>query len=167
MYPPELEIKDTTECPTSASYLDLLLSIGRDGQLCASLFDKMDDFNFHITNFPFLSGNIPSSPNYVIFISQLIRYARACSSEYFILRAVRLSNKLLGQGYVKERLKSSVRKFYGRYGDLTKQYEAPPLLNVTRQSGWWPYTVTPPLIHITPVFDRYWFGLCCRIWLFT
>ena len=50
------------------------------------------------------------------FISQLIQYARACSSyECFILRAMRLSNKLLGQGYVKERLKSSLRKFYGRY----------------------------------------------------
>ena len=33
MYPAELEIKDTTESTTSASYLDLLLSIGRDGQL--------------------------------------------------------------------------------------------------------------------------------------
>ena len=30
MYPPELEIKDTTESNTSASYLDLLLSIGRE-----------------------------------------------------------------------------------------------------------------------------------------
>ena len=35
----------------------------------------------------------------------------------------RLSNKLLEQGYVKERLKSSLRKFYGRYGDFIKQYE--------------------------------------------
>ena len=105
MYPPELEIKDTTESNTSASYLDLLLSIGRDGQLRTSLYDKRDDFNFHITNFPFLSSNIPSSPAYGVFISQLIRYARACSSyECFILRAMRLSNKLLGQGYVKERL---------------------------------------------------------------
>ena len=43
----------------------------------------------------------------------------------FILRAVRLSNKLFGQGYVKERLRSSLRKFYGRYGDLIKQYEVP------------------------------------------
>ena len=32
-YPVELEIKDTTESTTSAYYLDLLLSIGRDGQL--------------------------------------------------------------------------------------------------------------------------------------
>ena len=79
-----------------------------------------------ITNFPFLSSNIPSSPAYGVFISQIIRYARACSSyECFILRVVRLSNELLGQGYVKERLKSSLRKFYGRYGNLTKQYEVP------------------------------------------
>ena len=102
------------------------LSIGRDGQLHTSLYDKRDDFNFHITNFPFLSSNIPSSPAYGVFISQLIRYARACSSyECFILRALRLSNKLLGQGYVKERLRSSLSKFYGQYGDLIKQYEVP------------------------------------------
>ena len=92
MYPAELEIKDTTESTTSASYLDLLLSIGRDGQLHTSIYDKRDDFNFHITNFPFLSSNIPSSPAYGFFISQLIRYSRACSSyECFILRARRLS----------------------------------------------------------------------------
>ena len=122
MYPVELEIKDTTESNTSASYLDLLLSIGRDGQLHTSIYDKRDDFNFHITNFPFLSSNIPTSPAYGVFISQLIRYARACSSYgYFILRATRLSNKLLEQGYVKERLK--LRMFYGWYGDLIKQYE--------------------------------------------
>ena len=123
MYPAELEIKDTTESTTSASYLDLLLSIGRDGQLHTSIYDKRDDFNFHITNFPFLSSNIPSSPAYGVFISQLIRYARACSSyECFILRARRLSSKLLKQGYLVERLKSSFRKFYGRYGDLIEQY---------------------------------------------
>ena len=128
MYPVELEIKDTTESNTSASNLDLLLSIGRDGRLHTSMYDKRNDFNFHITNFPFLSSNIPSNiptlPAYGVFISQLIQYARACSSYgCFILSATRLSNKLLEQGYVKERLKSSLRKFYGRYGDLFKQYE--------------------------------------------
>ena len=124
MYPSELEIKDTTESIIYASYLNLLPSISRDGQLRTS--NKRDDFNFHITNFPFLSSNIPSPPAYVVFISRLNRYVRDCSSyECFILRVVRISNKLLGQGFVKERLKSSLRKFYGRYGDLTKQYEVP------------------------------------------
>ena len=99
MYPVKLEIKDTTESNTSASYLDLLLSIGWDGQLHTSIYDKRDDFNCLITNFPFLSSNIPTSPAYGVFISQLIRYARACSSYgCFILRATRLSNKLLEQG---------------------------------------------------------------------
>ena len=41
MYPAELEIKDTTESNTSASYLDLLLSIESDGQLRTSLYDNM------------------------------------------------------------------------------------------------------------------------------
>ena len=124
MYPAEFEIKDTTESNTFSSYLYLLLSIENDGQLHTSLYDKRDDFNFHITNFPFLSSNIPSSPAYGVSISQLIRYARACSSyEFLFLRAEHLSSKLLGQGYVMEHLKSSLRKFYGRYGDLIKHYE--------------------------------------------
>ena len=97
-------------------------------QLHTSLYDKRDDFNFHITNFPFLSSNIPSSPAYGVFISQRIRYVRVCSSyKWFIMRAARLSCKLHGQGYFRERLKSSLRKLYvyGRYGDLVKHYEVP------------------------------------------
>ena len=119
MYPTEFEIKGATESNTSASYLDLLLSIGRDVQLRTSVYDKRDDFSFHITNFPYLSNNIPSSPAYNFFMSLLIRYARAGSSyECFTLMSSRLSYKLLEQGYVRERLKSSLRKLYRRYGDL-------------------------------------------------
>ena len=73
-------------------------------------------------------SNIQSSPEYGVFISQLSRYTGACSSYgCFILRAGRLSNKPLGQEFVKERLKSSLMKFYGRYAyeDLIKQYEFP------------------------------------------
>ena len=119
-------IKGTSESNTSASYLDLLLSIERDGQLHTSIYYKRDDFNLHIIHFPFLSINIPASPAYGVFISQSLRYARACSSyECFILKARGLSNKFLEQGYSKERSKSSLKKFYGRNGDLIKQYEAP------------------------------------------
>ena len=123
MYLAELEIKDTTESITSASCLDFLLSIGRDGQLHTSVYDKRDNFNFHTPNFLFLSSNFPSLPAFCVFISQLLRYARACSSyECFIPRARWLSSKLLKQGYLVERLKSSFRKFHGRYGDLIQQY---------------------------------------------
>ena len=169
MYPAELEIKNTKESNTSTSYFDFLLSIGSDGQLCTSLYDKRDDFNFHITNFLFLSSNIRSSPAYGVFISQIIRFARACYSyNCFILWAVRLSNRLLGEGYVKERWKSSLRKFYGRYGDLIKQYE----VHLSHMLGdileddhiqW-----QPPLIkHYTNFWPCYWSWHCYQIWLFT
>ena len=46
MYPVELEIKDTTESNTSTSYLDLLLSIERDGQLHTSIYEKTWRFQF-------------------------------------------------------------------------------------------------------------------------
>ena len=179
MYPAELEIKDTTESNTSAYYLDLLLSIESDGQLRTSLYDKRDDFNFrcdgasvllyftsHITNFPFLSSNIPSSPAYGVFISQLIRYARACSSyECFILRAERLSSKLLGHGYVMERLKSSLRKFYGRYGDLIKHYEVSPSQMLHDILGHDHVQLHPQLIrHYTNLRTYYRTGLYYRFW---
>ena len=110
-----------------------------------SFYDKCDDFNFHITNFPFLSCNIISSPAYGVFISQLIRYARTCSSyECFILRAVRLSNKLLGQGNVKESLRSSREVLWSVRGSYQTIW-GPPLPNVTRHSGWWPSTVIPSI----------------------
>ena len=81
-----------------------------------------------------------------VFISQLIRYARACSSyECFILRAVRLSNKLLGQGYVKEHLKSSAKEVSTVCTGISPNNMRPPLPNETRHSGWWPYTVTPSI----------------------
>ena len=54
--PSELEIKDTTDTDKSASYLDLFLEITTDGRLHAKIYDKRDDFNFPIVNFPFPSS---------------------------------------------------------------------------------------------------------------
>ena len=52
-----------------------ILIIDSGGKLSTRLYDKRDDFDFHIVNFPFLSSNIPSGPSYGVYISQLIRYA--------------------------------------------------------------------------------------------
>ena len=73
IYLKELEIKDTTDAPKWANYLDHL-EFDEDGKLFKRLYDKHDDFDFHIVNFPYLSSNIPESPAYGVFVSQLIRY---------------------------------------------------------------------------------------------
>jgi hypothetical protein len=62
IYPIELEIKDTTYTDISASYLDLHLEIDSEGWLRTKLYDKRDDFNFPIVNFPFICCNIPAAP---------------------------------------------------------------------------------------------------------
>ena len=74
-------------------------------------------------NFPHLSSNIPSSPAYGVYISQLIRYARACSHyQDFLQRHRNLLRKLLSQGFVKSRLIVFLKKFIGRYPDLIEKY---------------------------------------------
>jgi hypothetical protein len=123
IYPNELEIKDTTESSTSASYLDVLLNIDASGKLTTQLYDKRDDFNFAIVNFPYTCSNIPLSPAYGVYISQLIRYARACSTyNQFSSRGRLLTDKLIIQGFLQFRLMSAFCKFYGRYNDLIHNY---------------------------------------------
>ena len=123
IYPPELEIKDTTDSTHSASYLDLHLEFDNNGKLATRIYDKRDDFDFKVVNFPYLCSNIPSSPAYGVYISQLIRYSRACSDYHdFLQRCVVLTEKLLKQGYVRPRLVKAFKKFYGRHHDLVKRY---------------------------------------------
>ena len=61
-----------------APFLDLHLSIS-NGFVSSKIYDKRDDFDFDIVNFPFLDGDVPCRPSYAVYISQLIRFARVCS----------------------------------------------------------------------------------------
>jgi hypothetical protein len=77
---------------------------------------RKDDFNFKIINFSNMCSNTTASPAYGVYISQLIRYARA-NSNYsdFLKRHLYLRNRLLDQGYTKIRIIRSLRKFIFRY----------------------------------------------------
>ena len=75
IYPTELQLNKTNSSDTEAPFLDLNLSITK-GIVSSKIYDKRDDFNFEIVNFPFLDGDVPRSPSYGVYISQLIRFAR-------------------------------------------------------------------------------------------
>ena len=70
--------------------------------------NKGGDSNY--LRLPNMCSNIPASPAYGVYISQLIRYARA-SSNYsdFLKRHLHLRNRLLDQGYKKIRLIRSLK----------------------------------------------------------
>jgi len=119
----ELEIKDTTDTDRSASYLDIHLEIDSEGRLRTKLYDKRDDFNLPIVNFPFICSNIPAAPAYGVYISHTLRYPRACDSYKDSLdRGLLLTRKLLNQGFLLVKLKSSLRIIYGRHHDLVDRY---------------------------------------------
>ena len=65
----------------------------------SKIYDKRVDYNFEIVIFPFPDEDVPRSPSYDVYISQLIRFARACSYiDNFNNRNLFLTAKLLKQG---------------------------------------------------------------------
>ena len=116
IYASQLTVGKANKSDHLADYLDLTFIIDSGGKLSTRLYDKHDDFDFHIVNFPFLSSNIPSGPSYGAYVSQLIRYTR-CRLHYddFRYRHKSLVDRLLSQGYITLRLENSFKKFCGRY----------------------------------------------------
>ena len=93
IYPPELQLNKAN------TSLDLHLSIS-NGFVSSKIYDKRDDFDFDIVNFPFLDGDVPRSTSYGVYISQLIRFARVSSHVADSnARNKSLTAKLLQQGY--------------------------------------------------------------------
>ena len=78
IYPSELQLNKASTSDTEAVFLDLHLSISND-IISTKIYDKGDDFDFEIINFPFLDGDAPRSTSYGVYISQLIRIPRASS----------------------------------------------------------------------------------------
>ena len=68
IYPAELQLNKANSSDTEALFLGLNLSI-TNGIVSSKIYDKQDDFNFEIVNFPFLDGDVPCSPSYGVYIS--------------------------------------------------------------------------------------------------
>ena len=85
---------------TEAPFLDLDLSI-TNGIVSSKNCDKQDYCYFEIlVNFPFLDVDVPRSPTYGVYISQLIRFARVCSNvDEINNRNLFLTAKILKQGF--------------------------------------------------------------------
>ena len=54
----ELQLNKANSADTEAPFLDLHLTIS-DGFVFSNIYDKRDDFDFDIANFPFLDGDLP------------------------------------------------------------------------------------------------------------
>ena len=79
-------------------------------------YDKCDDFDFGIVNFPFLDGDVPRRASYGVYISQLIRFARVSNHvTYFNTRNKYLTAKFLQQDYRYHILRKAFSEVYRRH----------------------------------------------------
>jgi hypothetical protein len=118
------------------------------------MYNIYSNINFPIVNFSFICSNIPAAPAYGVCISQLIRYSRACVSyQDFLDKGLLLTKKLLNQGFLLVKLKSSLRKFYGCHQRLGW-----PLWNicVTNDHGY-----VPLVVNTYRSFPRSWLITVC------
>ena len=122
IYPPELQLNKANSSDTKAAFLDLHLSIV-DGFVSCKIYDKRDDFDFEIVNFPFLDGDVPRVASCGVYISQLLRFSRVSSHVTdFNIRNKLLTAKLHNHGYWYHKLRKAFSKFYRRHFDLVSKF---------------------------------------------
>ena len=97
------------------------MSISND-TVCNQIYDKRQEFDFEIVNFPFLNDYVPRSTYYRVYISQLSRFARASSH----VADFNTCNTLLTQKLLNNALGvinfAFFSKFYPRYYDLISKF---------------------------------------------
>ena len=96
----EIEIRYTVYTASrTASYLDLHIEIDSEGRLRTKRYYKRANFNVPIVKYLFIFSNIPAAAVCGVYISQFVRYSRACVSDYAILddREYLQTRKILNQ----------------------------------------------------------------------
>ena len=121
IYPSELQLNKANVSDAEASFFGFTFI--SDGFVKTKIYDKRDDFDFNIVNFPFLDGDVPRSASYGVYISQLIRFARvSIHVDDFNTCNKILTAKLLRQGYRYHQLRKAFSKIYWRQFDIVSKY---------------------------------------------
>ena len=105
IYPSELTLEPSHGTGLEDHFLDLNINMSDNNKLSFKMYNKMDDFDFEVINFPFPESNIHSNITYSAFFSLLLKYARICSNYIdFKNRCKILSQKLILRGFSANKL---------------------------------------------------------------
>ena len=124
VYPKELQLNKANTSDKETSFLDLNIKV-ISSNIHTSVYDKRNDFGFPIVNFPWLNGDDPRLPSYGIYISQLVRFARCCTSVfYFHSKNLQITSIFLTQGHRYHKLRRTFGKFLRSYSELLSKFGA-------------------------------------------
>ena len=123
IYPKDLILNNENKHDKHCTFLDIDITINRNKTLTTNIYDKRDDFQFTINNFPNVSGNIHAARSHGIVISQLIRYSKVCMKvNDFICRTKNMMQKLRDQFFNTKMLRKKFSNFYDKYYHLVSKY---------------------------------------------
>ena len=118
IHPAEMVLKNTNISPNEVNYLDLNITIcAISVKYVYVSYDKRDDFNFKIMNYPNLSGNFPKKP--CCGVMELIRYANInLHIDSFKLNVLVMVDKLITQNFHRKKLHEIFIYFGKMYSHL-------------------------------------------------
>ena len=115
IYPREMILNATNISRDKCTFLDLKISIYH-GKFIYGSYDKRDDFNFHVVNFPNLKGNVPARQSYGVYTSQLVRFCDINITYNGFMRDIgKMNGCLLNQGFKNNLLKKKYAEFCNKY----------------------------------------------------
>ena len=125
IYPRELQLNKANTSDTETSLLDLNMKVIGSKYSYQRLRQTAMTLDFPIVNFPWLSSDVPRLPSYGIYISQLVRFARCCTSVLdFHSKNLQITSKILTQGYRYNKLRKTFGKFLRSYSELLSKFGA-------------------------------------------
>ena len=125
IYPPSLELSQENDDLSQAAVLDMFVSV-KEGYFRTKVYNKTDDFPFHVVSMPFLESNISFKVCYKVFFSQVLRYQRLCSfKKDFEDRVYLLGKNLEKRGYSVTELGKEFRQVVGNYRLEFERWDIP------------------------------------------
>ena len=98
IYPPELELKKESASKSEATFLDLSKKI-ENSKFFTCLYDKRDDFNFHIVRMPYKDSLMPKKMFQSTINAEILRVCKATTKyENFVLSVRILIARMKKQG---------------------------------------------------------------------
>ena len=123
IYPSCLPLENTAKSNYESCFLDIMVCLNQ-GIHRIAVYNKTDDFNFHVVRYGFANSNVHTSMGYKVFYTQLIRIARICNNfNDFAPRIGQLVHTLLENGYNKVSLYHTFYKFASIYGTLLLKFK--------------------------------------------
>ena len=122
IYPDCLILEKTNPVDTRVTFLDMDINI-IGSKFDIKLYDKRTDFAFNVLSMPNMRSNVPETPTYGVFYSQLFRLCNVNSNiSYFVKDVNQLMAKLTHQNFAKHKLLKYLARFINANHPCTFKY---------------------------------------------